>query len=170
MWIFLILYLFQIVSSIGDQIRVKDNYGVIHIVTKIINLRKKEKTTKRTSETFGEDLDLQTTNSNILAAAVDYVKYELQTKPHMKKDKVAIREAFVEIMNSPSQDLPNLIRAHIKQHKYHIDTKGPELKAADDGISDSVKKILNMIGNNYIIIILWNHINFIFFRWAQPVL
>ena len=125
----------------------KDNYGVLHIVTKIINLRKKEKTTKRTSETFGEDLDLQTTNSNLLAAAVDYVKYELQSKPHMKKDKVAIREAFVEIMNTPSKDLPNLIRSHIKSHKSHINTKGPELEAAEGGISESVKKMKTMIGN-----------------------
>lgn len=148
----MILHLFQIISSIGDQIRVKDNYGVFHNVTKIINLRKKEKSTKRASETFGEDLDLKSTNSDLLAAAVDYVAHELRSKPHMKKDKVAIREGFVEILSTPSQDQVALIRSHIKAHKSQIDTKGPELEAADSGISSSVKKMLRMIGNIFIFV------------------
>ena len=143
----MILHQCQIVSSIGDQIRVKDNNGVFHIATKIINLRKKDKTAKRPSEMFGEDLNLNSTISTLRAAAIDYVGHELEAYPHMKKNKVAIREGFVEILSTPSQDLPNLIRAQIKNHKSQIDAKSSELQAAEGGISEAVKKITRMIGN-----------------------
>ena len=167
----MILHQCQIVSSIGDQIRVKDNNGVFHIATKIINLRKKDKTAKRPSEMFGNDLNLNSTISTLRAAAIDYVGHELETKPHMKKDKVAIREGFVEILSTPSQDLTNLIRAHIKQHKNQIDAKSSELAAAEGGISETVKKITRMIGNFLSFLIVdFNFIVVVFFRGTQPVL
>jgi len=145
--IVLTLHTFQVVSSVGDQIRVKDKDGVFHIVTKVINLRPKDKTSKRASEEHGEYLHLSPQFSDLRAASVDQVNFELEKNADMKKHKAAIREVFIEILNTPTDDMPMLIRSHIKSHKHMIDTKGQELGAANGGLTLSVTKLMRMIGN-----------------------